>query len=404
MSKTTLTILGAILMSGALALQAAAGTTPRQHRLPHMPGIYGLRTMGRFAEPAQRAIATTTAKKPLRLDSAGYTIVDHPDADPSWGTRVAGINENSVLAGYYLSKTDGTFHGFLMNGNDSPIDVQVGHNDTFEFLVNDYNETFGSYIDSDTGIEQPWVRTKDGAVIPIQLPDAANGGLGQFVNNKGVLVGIYIDANGAYHCFTRTSDGVTTELADAQNSGAGDGQGTQCIGINNKGEIAGAAIDSNYHVVGFVRGIDGTYHEFEAPKAGRGKNKGTYAAEIDESGRVNGQVIDAHAVLHGFVRDPKGHYTIVDAPDGGTGPNQGTVAVEHCDGGWCVGEYIDSNGMNHGYYCTDWCKRRGELVEFDPPGVGPIGTYVVISSNKAHQIAGTFKDDGAIRHGFVRNP
>ena len=58
----------------------------------------------------------------------------------------------------------------------------------------------------------------------------------------------------------------------------------------------------------------------------------------------------------------------------------------------------------HGYYCTDYCKKRGDLVEFDPPGAGDIGTYVVISSNKAHQIAGTFKDDNAIRHGFIRNP
>ncbi|MBV9063097.1 MAG: hypothetical protein JOY77_09255, partial [Alphaproteobacteria bacterium] len=305
---------------------------------------------------------------------------------------------------YYLNKNDGTFHGFLRMPDGSWTDIQVGNNDTLEFLVNDKNETFGSYIDSNTGLEEPWVRTKDGAVIPIEVPDGTGGGLGQFINNKGVLTGVYLDSNAAYHCFTRTRKGALTELADAPNSGSGEEQGTECIGINNNGDISGGAIDENYHAYAFIRWADGNYYEFEAPKAGDGEGQGTIAAEISEHGRTNGQVVDSNNVMHGFIRDPDGNFTIVDAPDAGTGPGQGTVAVEHCEGEWCVGEYIDSNDVNHGYYCTDYCRKRGEIVEFDPPGVGDIGTYVVISSNKSHHIAGTFKDGNAVRHGFIRNP
>jgi len=407
MSKSRFSIWSSLLLSTTLALPALAGTTA-QHRFPHMPG-FAMRLSGRIAEPVASPLAgkTTKAKtqKPVRVDSGSYTIVDHPDADPSWGTRLVGINESSTGSGYYLNNNDGTFHAFLHMPDGSWTDIQVGDNDTEGFLLNDKNETFGTYFDNDRGLEEPWVRTKDGALIPIEVPDGTGGGLGQFINNKGVLVGVYLDGNGAYHCFTRTREGVITELPDAPNSGSGDQQGSECIGNNDRGDIAGGAVDSNYHMIAFIRHAgDGSYEEFEAPNAGSGENQGTIAAEINENGRTYGQVIDGNDVMHGFIRDRHGKFTIVDAPDAGTGPGQGTVSVEHCEAGWCVGEYIDSNDVSHGYYCTDYCKQHGEIVEFDPPGAGDIGTYVVISSNKTHQITGTFKDDSAVRHGFVRNP
>jgi len=290
------------------------------------------------------------------------------------------------------------------NGGD-PIDIQIGHNDTEGLLLNDENETFGTYIDADTGVENAWVRTKNGAVIPFQTPHGTGGGVPQFINNKGLLTGVYFDESDVLHCFTRTRKGVLTELPDDASAGQGDQQGTQCIGINNKGDIAGYAVESNNHMIAFTRSAtDESYAHFEAPDAGSGAFQGTEAVEINDHGRTNGQVVDANNVMHGFIRSPEGHFTIVDAPDAGTGPGQGTVAVEHCEGGWCIGEYIDSDDVSHGYYCTDYCRKRGDMVEFDPPGAADIGTYVVISSNKADQIAGTFKDDNAVRHGFIRKP
>jgi hypothetical protein len=357
------------------------------------------------AHPVAKGAKVKAHQAAVRLDSGSYTIIDHPNADPSWGTRVVGINESGAGSGYYRNKDDGAYHAFLRAPGGDFTDIQVGTNDTFGTLLNDRNETFGTYIDADTGVENAWLRTKNGTVIPFQTPHGALGGNPQFINDKGVLTGVYFDDSDVLHCFTRTRKGVLTELPDALGAGSGDQQGTQCIGINNKGDIAGGVIDDNNHFTGFIRHVgDGSYEEFEAPEAGSGEFQGTTAAEVSENGRSYGQVVDANDVMHGFIRDPNGKFRIVDAPDAGTGPGQGTVAVEHCDGGWCVGEYVDSNDMNHGYYCTDYCRKRGDFVEFDPPGAGNMGTYVVISSNKAHQITGTFKDDNAVRHGFVRDP
>jgi hypothetical protein len=408
MSKITKSILTALLLGSAVGLTSGSMAKPAATH-------YGFRysALARFAEHrAEREAlrqhetsANSAAHKPVRLDP-NFTIIDHPNADPAYGTRVNGINEGGVTSGQYVDKDDGTFHAFLRMPDDSyPVDIHIGHNDTFILLLNDKNETFGSYFDNGTGVENAWVRIKNGAVIPIQVPDGTGGSFGQYINNKGVLSGNYLDDNGAIHSFTRTRSGVITELEDAQNAGSGDGQGSQGIGINNKGDIAGGVFDSNNHMIGFIRSAaDGSYLEFEAPGAGPGESQGTEAYEINEHGRTNGQVIDVHDVMHGFIRYPDGKFTIVDAPDAGTRPGQGTFAVEHCEGGWCMGEYIDSNYVSHGFYCTDDCRKRGEIFEYDPPGAGDIGTYTVISSNKSNQIAGTFKDDNAVRHGFIRNP
>ena len=342
------------------------------------------------------------AHRPIRLDPS-YTIIDHPNADSSYGTRVFGINESGVVSAQYVDKDDGTFHASLRMPDDSyppNLDIHIGSNDTFVGLLNDKNEVFGTYVDGDTGLEQPWVRTRNGGVIPFQVPDGTGGAVGQLINNKGVLVGDYFDGNGAFHCFTRTRKGTITELPDAPGAGPGANQGSQGIGINEEGDISGGIVDSNDNATAFIRWADGSYEEFQAPDAGMGPGQGTTAAEIDDRHWVVGQVIDSNGVMHGFIRDPKGKFTIVNAPDAGTSSGQGTVSVEHREAGWAIGEYIDSNDVSHGYYR----KSSGKVVEYDPPGAGDIGTYFVISSNKAHQIAGTFKDDSAVRHGFIRNP
>lgn len=403
MNKTMKSLLTSLLLGGVFAL-LPTGSMARPspiHRFWNSP-------FTRFAEHQserdklrqQKASAVLVAHQPMRGD-VNYTIVEHPNADPAWGTRLNGINESSVVSGEYVDENDGMFHAFLRTPDKNyPVDVQIGHNDTFAGLLNDKNETCGSYIDGDTGLENAWVRTEDGTVTALQPPDGTGGSYGQFINNKGVLLGNYLDDNGAIHSFVRTRQGALTELDDAPNAGTGVEQGTQGIGIDNKGEVSGGVIDSSNHFYGFVRSPDGTYNEFEAPDAGPGEFQGTIAAEINDKGWVVGQYVDASDVLHGFIRDPDGNFTTVDAPDAGTSPGQGTVAVEHREAGWSIGEYIDSNDVYHGYYRNNGAR----IVEFDPPGAGGLGTYVVISSNKAHQITGTFKDDSGVRHGFIRNP
>jgi hypothetical protein len=406
MSKTTLSIFTSILLGSAIALPAAASarpTAPPAHQLPHFRSA-SVGLMGRFSEPtpagSHKAAVKAGWHRPALLDP-NYTIIDEPDADPSvYGTRVFGINESGQISGQYVD-SGGAFHAFLgtPNGNKfkyTPITVNGG--DTFSGFLNDKGEIFGSYVDGTTGIENTWIRNPDGKIETVQPPDGTNGSFGEWLNDRGVLVGNYLDDNGAIHTFVRTKNGVVTQLADAPNSGADEKQGTQGITINAAGVISGQVTDSNNVVHGFVRSPTGTYAQIDVPGAGSGEGQGTTVVESDDKGCMSGQYIDSGGVFHGFILCGDA-FTSVDAPDAGTSPTQGTF-VEHREAGWSVGEYIDANDVYHGYFR----KKNGKIVEFDAPGAGDLGTYTVYSSNRDHQIAGTFKDDSGIRHGFIRNP
>jgi len=411
MKMSAKTLLTTLLLSAAFVVPGvampSAGTMERH--VPHMRGHFPIR----FAEPDRQFVATH-GQKPIKPGSGhklvlldpNYKIVDAPDADPSiYGTRVFGINESGQLSGQYVDSA-GAFHAFLATPNGGNFDFTtftVNGNDTFIGYVNDKGAVDGSYVDNDTGIENSWYRSEKGKITAIQLPDGPNGSFGQWLNNKGTLVGCYIDVNGTYHTYLRPKNGSLTELADADNSGTGDGQGTCGVTINDAGEISGAIMDGNDVSHGFVRSPAGVYTQIDIPGAGTGPFQGTTAVETDEKGWVSGQYIDSNDVFHGFICDSSdcsNTFISVDAPDAGTGSGQGTVAVEHREAGWSVGEYIDSSDVYHGYFR----KKNGKITEFDAPGAGDQGTYTVFSSNRDHQIAGTFKDENGIRHGFIRNP
>lgn len=401
MNKTTKLILISVLLGSACALSiTAAPAGPALHRTGH------LRPGARFAEPSfapkRKAAGKSATHSPVLLDQ-NYKIIDEPDADPSlYGTRVFGINEKGQISGQYVDSA-GSFHAFLATPNGDGFDftpISVKGRDTFVGFLNDRSEMFGTYTaNRHTGMENAWIRLADGRIKKFAVSGATGGTFGQGLNNKGVLAGTYIDDNGVLHGFIRAKDGAVT-LFDAPGAGTGADQGTEGLGINNLGEVSGTVHDSNDVSHGFVRRANGTFDPLiDVDGAGTGAGQGTEAIEIDDKGCVTGGFADSNDVRHGFI-DCGGNFTIVDAPHAGTAPFQGTVAVEHLEAGWAIGEYIDTDGVYHGYFR----KKNGSITEFDAPGAGDLGTYTVYQSNGAHLIAGTFKDENGIRHGFTRYP
>ncbi|MBV8799004.1 MAG: hypothetical protein JO208_04240, partial [Alphaproteobacteria bacterium] len=101
MSKSTIAVLSSLLLSTALGLPAFAKTNLLQQHFPRCSA--GAHFGHGFGEPAltQKAnqVGRARVEKSLPSNSANFTIVDHQNADPSWGTRPAGINENGVLSG-----------------------------------------------------------------------------------------------------------------------------------------------------------------------------------------------------------------------------------------------------------------------------------------------------------------
>jgi hypothetical protein len=80
---------------------------------------------------------------------------------------------------------------------------------------------------------------------------AYQGTIVQGINNAGEVVGSYIDANGLWHGFSRTSKGVFTTF-DVPGAGTSAGQGTHVYGVSPSGKIVGYFIDSNSVSHGFL--------------------------------------------------------------------------------------------------------------------------------------------------------
>ena len=242
-------------------------------------------------------------------------------------------------------------------------------------------------------IDAPWAGTA-----------AGQGTYAFVVTPTGVIMGEYIDANGAYHGFLRSSEGAFTSF-DAPGSGGASGQGTQPYSMNTAGEITGGYVDANGSSHGFVRSRDGAITTFDIANAGNGAcnpeiicASGTQGASISPNGTISGQYSDNNGVFHGFVRFKDGTIRSFDAPGAGTNSGLGTF-VTYTDGinpaGAIAGGYADANGGFHALVRN----QDGTIAEFDPPGS-------VFTNNSGITPNGTvtsyYIDASSVLHGYIR--
>ena len=114
--------------------------------------------------------------------------------------------------------------------------------------VNDRGQVVGIYVDRDEDLHGfLW---DDGRYRTIDVQGAASTAvLG--INNRGQMVGSYIDADGAYHGFLRDARGKVTTLPEAPGADPRSG-GTQPTSINDRGQIVGLAYDAQGGSRGFL--------------------------------------------------------------------------------------------------------------------------------------------------------
>src|SRR5256885_41828 len=119
----------------------------------------------------------------------------------------------------------------------------------------------------------------------------------------------------------------------------GTGNSTLPQKINERGDIVGEFIDSNGVTSGFVRFSDGS---FSVPAA-----VATLAYDINDSKRlVVGYYIDSAGILHGYYRDANGTLHFPIDPSGSVA----TILFGDNNRNWVVGRYADSSGVTHGLF------------------------------------------------------
>jgi hypothetical protein len=246
-------------------------------------------------------------------------------------------------------------------------------------------------------------------------PGAGTGaGQGTFANGmniSGAIVGFIRDTNSARHGFLRAPDGTFTMFDDpgagtcSTSCGTiGPGQGTRAYAINPSGEITGFYSDNAGRCHGYVRAVNGTFTQIDAPDAGTGPfPQGTFPSEftpmgINLSGAITGFYVDASSVQHGFVRDPGGKITEFD-PSGSTLTNPNAIDQT----GAITGFYFDANVVGHGFLRTP----DGTITSFEAPGADTTagsgnGTFGV-GLTPSGEIEGVYVDKNGVLHGFVRS-
>ncbi len=331
--------------------------------------------------------------------SVEIMLFDAPGAGilPGQGTIPFDINVEGEIVGYYIDANN-IFHGFSRtpNGAFESFEAADGGEGTSAQAVNVEGAITG-YSVTDNGISHGFVRAPDGALTTVDVPDAVLGTQPGDINLFREVVGSYIDAEFSFHGFFRTRDGEITTF-DVPNAGTGFLQGTfPCIGtgLNDFGVVVGSYVDADSVNHGFLRSRDGVISTFDAPSSA-----GTFPGSINLKGEVTGIYVGAlDGVDHGFVRTPDGRFTSFDAPGAGTGQFQGTQPSTINALGTVVGYTVDADLAWRAFIRAP----DGKLTTFESAegGTGPAQGTNAFAINLTGEIIGIVTDGNSVSHGFV---
>jgi hypothetical protein len=289
----------------------------------------------------------------------------------------------SILAVLFAFPVMGTFaQQAAPSGSIEVIttfDYPGAGNNTLPQKINERGDIVGEFIDS-SGVVRGFVRFSDGSFsAPIVDPNDTVGFTeGRGINNPRTVAGDYVISDGTVHSFL-LSGGTFTEydLPGALQ--------TNLLGINEPGDLTGTFDPGNGIFQAFIdRG--GTITSYSVPGALL-----TLAYEINNSKKLTvGYFVDASGILHGQYRDRNGALHFPIDPPGSVG----TVLFGLNNKNLVVGRYADSSGVTHGLFFVP----PDSFFTFDYPGSAFTSLNGISSQGN---ITGRFVDASGIAHGFI---
>jgi probable HAF family extracellular repeat protein len=354
------------------------------------------------------------------LDQGVFTTLDAPGGT---ATFAYDIDDSGRIVGFSRDAS-GTFHGFLRDGSGTftPIDVPGAERGTLPTGINNRGQIVGlsQMLVNESVVTRAFV-LENGAFATVEVPEAmvSASTLIFDTNDRGQLAGVY-DLVGNGYLRERPDDFTVF--------GSPEGNINEVVGINNRGQIVGRFVDANGTNRGFLRDTRG-FTPIDFPGAtstatykinDRGQIVGGYstvgnntaypthgylldqgvfttidvpgaqhtiALDINNSGQIVGEYQDASGMFHGFMRDSSGAFTTVDVPAATR-----TLITGINDRGQAVGVYADAEGTTHAFLFED-----GRVTTIDVPGALFTQPYAV---NNRGQIVG-ISFDGVRFRGFL---
>src|SRR5437762_6656500 len=219
----------------------------------------------------------------------------------------------SILAVLFVFPLMGTFAQQASNAFSIEVittfDYPGTGNSSLPQKINERGDVVGEFIDS-TGVTRGFVRFSDGSFSdPIVDPNDTVGFTeGRGINNSRTVAGDYATSDGTLHSFF-LSGGTFTEY-DVPGSVQ-----TNLLSINDAGDFTGGFYpDGRGGFQAFVS-FGGTLTSFSVPDAAS-----TFAYEINNSKHLAvGYFIDGSGILHGYYRDANGALHFPIDPSGSVG-------------------------------------------------------------------------------------
>jgi uncharacterized membrane protein len=228
----------------------------------------------------------------------------------------------------------------------------------------------------------------DGKFSRIDFPGPDIETVGYGINNRGRVVGGYVDAGGTIHGFLYYKGAFTTfdhpAASGTDNSATLNYPGSAGFKINNRGDIVGSYTGADGTARGFLK-RGGSYTKLHVPGATE-----TVAFDINDRRQVVGFYIDADGMFHGF-RWERGVYETIDFRGAG-----GTTLSGINNRGQVVGSYIDvgADQPSGGGFLLD----DGDFTALDFPG--GLLTFPIDINNRG-QVVGAYIDRAITQHGFL---
>jgi len=266
------------------------------------------------------------------------------NADPTFN-QLLGINDNGTIAGYFGSGAAGhPNQGYLLREGGYVSENYPGSVQTQVTGLNNSGITVGFFSDQNNANQVNdnfGFFARDGRFTRVNFPTASNATppvnqlLG--VNDRGIAVGFYTDAQGVNHGYTYNIR--TGEFDAVQAPGGG---GLTAAAISDSGQIAGFYATASGATDGFVTS-GGHFTDLAFPGASQ-----TMALGVNDAGEVVGTYTAGtgnSAETHGFTWTFRGGFVTVDDPNG-VGATTVNGVNDHGD---LVGFYTDSAGNTDGF-------------------------------------------------------
>jgi len=290
----------------------------------------------------------------------------------------------SILAVLFVFPSMGTFAQQAASSGSIEVittfDYPGAGNLTLPQKINERGDVVGEFIDPN-GVTRGFVRFGNGSFsAPIVDPNDTVGFTeGRGINNSRRVAGDYVISDGTLHSFF-LSGGTFTEY-DVPGAVQ-----TNLLSINDAASFTGGFDPDGSGIFQGFLSTGGTLTSFSVPAA-----LSTFAYETNNSNQlVVGYYIDSSGVLHGYFRDANGALHFPIDPTGSTG----TVLFGLNDKNWVVGRYGDSSGATHGLFFI----APNQFATFDYPG----STFTSLNGiNDKGVICGRYVDASGIAHGFL---